>query len=190
MGIDDYIYESIFSEKQKHYVFYSLIWEQFKEDGFVIADEAGREVDCIFKAIAIKNLLGEFEYRIYDEVNETGFEDIVNACADIGIGDDEILEYCEAQEEIDCSGDFEATIINALEYISELVADKMLEDYSDNDLFDYMFTVTYDFEQDFTFDFEDSDELLAFVDSNQDRLDQYKEEYESVLDWVSGGMIC
>ncbi len=190
MGIDDYIYESIFSEKPKFYVFYSLVWEQFKEDGFVITDEAGKEVDCVFKAVAIQNLLGEFEYRIYDEVNETGYEDIVNALADVGISDDEILAYCEAHEEIDCTGDFEATVINALEYISELVADKMLEDYSANDLFDYMFTVTYDFEQDFTFDFEDSDELLAFVDSNQDRLDQYKEEYESVLDWVSGGMIC
>lgn len=45
------------------------------------------------------------------------------------------------------------------------------------------------FRSHFTFAFEDVDEFQAFVDSNSERLDQYKEEYPSVLDWIVGGMI-
>ena len=56
-------------------------------------------------------------------------------------------------------------------------------------MFDYFFTATYDFVQDFTFEFEDVDEFLAFVDSNSERLDEYKEEYPSVLSWIESGMI-
>ena len=71
-----------------------------------------------------------------------------------------------------------------------ITADKLLEDFSADDLFDYIFTATYDFEQDFAFDFEDTDEFLAFVDSNTERLDEYKEEYPSVMRWIESGMIC
>lgn len=67
---------------------------------------------------------------------------------------------------------------------------KMLEEYSPDDIFDMMFTAAYDFEQDFTFDFEDSDEFLAFVDANTEKLDQYKEEYPGVINWIENGMIC
>ena len=74
--------------------------------------------------------------------------------------------------------------------VTELAADKMLEDYSPDDIFDMMFTATYDFEQDFTFDFEDTDEFLAFVDANSERLDSYKDEYSSAIGWIEGGMVC
>ena len=77
-----------------------------------------------------------------------------------------------------------------LDYFTEITADKLLEDFSADDLFDYIFTATYDFEQDFAFDFEDTDEFLAFVDSNTERLDEYKEEYPSVMRWIESGMIC
>ena len=60
MNIDDYIYEAIFEEKQKFKVFYELIWEQLKEDGFVITDEDGYEIDSVFKAVALQNLTTEF----------------------------------------------------------------------------------------------------------------------------------
>ena len=66
----------------------------------------------------------------------------------------------------------------------------MLEEFSADDIFDYMFTATYDFEQDFTYDFEDTDEFQAFVDSNSEQLDSYKEEYPSVMQWIESGMIC
>lgn len=69
-------------------------------------------------------------------------------------------------------------------------ADKLLEEFSADDLFDYLFTATYDFEQDFTYEFEDTDEFQAFVDSNADQLDNYKEEYPAVMRWVEGGMVC
>lgn len=191
MDINSYIYEAIFEETPKFKVFYELMWEQFKEDGFVITDESGYEIDSVIKAVSLQNLLGEFNYRIYDTVNETGLEDIIEYLANLGIGVDEILKYCE---ENDCiiveTDDFEATVKNALDYTTEITADKMLEDFSADDIFDYMFTVAYDFEQDFAFDFEDADELLAFVDSNLERLDAYKEEYPSVLQWIEGGMIC
>ena len=78
MDIDSYVYDAIFNESPKYAIFYGIIWEQFKEDGFVITDEPGYEIDCIFKAVALQNLMGEFTYRLYDEVNETGFEDAVD----------------------------------------------------------------------------------------------------------------
>ena len=70
------------------------------------------------------------------------------------------------------------------------MADKMFDEFSADDIFDYMFTATYDFEQDFTFDFEDTDEFQAFVDANTEKLDEYKEEYVSVMRWIEGGMVC
>ena len=51
-------------------------------------------------------------------------------------------------------------------------------------------TASYAFEQDFTFDFEDYDEMQAFIDTNHDQLDNYKEEYPSVMNWIEAGMIC
>ena len=91
MDIDSYVYDAIFSETPKHTVFYSLLWEQFKEDGFVITDEPGHEIDCIFKAVSMQNLMGEFMYRLYDEVNETGFEDAVDYIEKAGFTEDDIL---------------------------------------------------------------------------------------------------
>ena len=191
MNIDDYIYEAIFEEKQKYKVFYELIWEQFKEDGFVITDEGGYEIDSVFKAVALQNLVGEFNYRVYDAVNETGFEDVIEYLQNLGIGEEDISAYCLDNPRIDTNeDDFDATVKNALDYHTEVVADKMLEEFSADDIFDYLFTATYDFEQDFTFDFEDTDEFQAFVDSNTERLDEYKDEYPSVMRWIEGGMVC
>lgn len=190
MDIESYIHEAIFEEKDKYTYLYELIWQNFTEDGFVITDEQGHEIDSVLKATAIQNLIGEFVYRMYDEVNETGFEDVIEYLANLGIGVDEIIKYCEGEPEIDVDeDDDEATVKNALDYCTEIVADKMLELFSADDIFDYMFCATYDFEQDFTFAFEDVDEFQAFVDSNTERLDQYKEEYPSVLNWIEGGMI-
>lgn len=191
MDIENYIYEAIFEEKEKFKIFYELIWEQFKEDGFVITDEPDTEIDCVFKATAMQNLVGEFVYRMYDEVNETGFEDVIDYLARLGISEDEIINFCEENESIDSFGDDNEEIIrNALEYYTEAVADKMLEAFSSYDIFDYMFTATYDFEQDFTFEFEDTDEFMAFAESNSDKLDAYKEEYPSVMRWINSGMVC
>ena len=93
-------------------------------------------------------------------------------------------------ENIDTFDDDEdLKIKNGFDYITEIVADKLLECFSADDLFDYFFTATYDFVQDFTFEFEDVDEFLAFVYSNSERLDEYKEEYPSVLSWIESGMI-
>ncbi len=190
MDIESYIHEAIFEEKDKYTYLYELIWQNFTEDGFVITDEQGHEIDSVLKATAIQNLIGEFVYRMYDEVNETGFEDVIEYLANLGIGVDEIIKYCEDEPEIDVDeDDEELTVKNALDYCTEIVADKMLELFSADDIFDYMFCATYDFEQDFTFAFEDVDEFQAFVDSNTERLDQYKEEYPSVLNWIEGGMI-
>ena len=190
MDIESYIHEAIFEEKDKYTYLYELIWQNFTEDGFVITDEQGHEIDSVLKATAIQNLICEFVYRMYDEVNETGFEDVIEYLANLGIGVDEIIKYCEDEPEIDVDeDDEEITVKNALDYCTEIVADKMLELFSADDIFDYMFCATYDFEQDFTFAFEDVDEFQAFVDSNTERLDQYKEEYPSVLNWIEGGMI-
>ena len=130
-----------------------------KESGFVITDEDGHEIDAIFKATAIQNLLGEFMYRLYDEVNETGFEDVIDYVQTLGYGDEDILNYCKSDPEIEVDeNDFDLTVKNALDYITEITADKMLDEFSADDLFDLMFTASYAFEQDFTFDFEDYDE--------------------------------
>ncbi len=191
MDINSYIYEAIFEEKAKFKVFYELMWEQFKESGFVITDEDGYEADCVFKAVAMQNLVGEFNYRVYDAVNETGLEDVIEYLANLGIGEEEITDYCSEISEIDIDeDDFELTVKNALDYWTEIVADKMFDEFSADDIFDYMFTATYDFEQDFTFDFEDTDEFQAFVDANTEKLDEYKEEYVSVMHWIEGGMVC
>lgn len=191
MDIDSYVYDAIFNETPKYSIFYSLMWEQFKEDGFVITDEPGNEIDCIFKAVALQNLMGEFTYRLYDAVNETGFEDAVDYIEKAGFTQESIIEYCQKDEEIEIDeDDFDITAKSALDRATELTAQKMLEEYPPNDIFDMMFTAAYDFEQDFTFDFEDSDEFLAFVDANAEKLDQYKEEYPGVLSWIENGMIC
>ena len=109
----------------------------------------------------------------------------------LGMGEEEILAYCLDNPRIDTDEeDFELTVKNALDYHTEVAADKMLEEFSADDIFNYLFTATYDFEQDFTFDFEDTDEFQAFVDSNTERLEDYKEEYPSVLRWIESGMVC
>ena len=190
MNISDYIHETIFEEKEKYIYLYELFWANFEEEGFVITDEAGGEIDSIFKAFAIQNIIGEFVYRLYDEVNETDYEDVIDSLEAAGFGMDEILAYCENDPEIECDEeDSGTTVKNALDYITEITADKLLELFSADDLFDYLFSATYDFEQDFTFAFEDVDEFTAFVDSNSDRLDEYKEEYPAVMQWIEQGMI-
>ena len=173
MDLSSYLHEAIFEEKDKYTYLYELIWDNFEEDGFAVTDEEGHEVDAVFKAIAIKNLINEFVYRMYDEANETDFQEIITNLANLGIGDEAAIDYCYENPEID----------------TEIVADKLLELFSADDLFNYFFAATYDFQQDFTFAFEDVDEFQAFVDSNTDRLDEYKEEYPSVLNWIESGMI-
>ena len=191
MDIENYIQEAIFEQEEQHRCFYQLLWESFKETGFVITDEEGYEIDAIIKAVSMQNLLGEFVYRLYDEVNETGLEDVLEHIQNIGLGEDDLIDYCSKREEIVVEeDDIELTAKNALDFTTEIVADKMLEEFSADDIFDYLFTSTYAFEQDFTFDFEDTDELQAFVDTNHEQLDNYKEEYPSVMSWVEGGMIC
>lgn len=191
MDIESYIEQAVFGENEQHTCFYRLMWDTFKESGFVITDEDGYEIDSILKATAIQNLLGEFMYRLYDEVNETGLEDVIDYVETAGFSEDELAAYCENEPEIDVDeDDFETTVKNALDYTTEITADKMLEEFSPEDIFDLMFTATYAFEQDFTFDFEDYEEMQAFIDTNQDQLDNYKEEYPSVLSWIKSGMIC
>ena len=191
MDIDTFIHEAIFGEKEQHRIFYYLMWENLQEVGYVITDESGYEIDSVFKAVALQNLVGEFAYRLYDTVNETGYEDVLEYLGTLAIGEDDILQYCENDPEILVEPeDFELTVKNALDTITERTADKLLEEFSADDLFDYLFTSTYDFEQDFTYEFEDTDEFQAFVDSNADQLDNYKEEYPAVMRWVEGGMVC
>lgn len=190
MDIESYINEAIFEEKEQHKCFYQLIWDHFKEDGFVVTDESGYEIDSVIKAVAIQNLVGEFIYRLYDEVNETGLEDVIEYLQTLGYTEDDMITYCKSTEKIDVDDDFELTVKNALDYTTEITADKMLEIFPADDLFDYFFTATYEFEQDFTFDFEDYEEMLAFVDTNQGQLDNYKDEYENILRWIKSGMIC
>lgn len=191
MDIDTFIHEAIFGEKEQHRIFYYLMWENLQEVGYVITDESGYEIDSVFKAVALQNLVGEFAYRLYDTVNETGYEDVLEYLGTLAIGEDDILQYCENDPEILVEPeDFELTVKNALDTITERTADKLLEEFSADDLFDFLFTATYDFEQDFTYEFEDTDEFQAFVDSNADQLDNYKEEYPAVMRWVEGGMVC
>lgn len=190
MNLTDYIHETVFEEKEKYVYLYELFWANFEEDGFVVTDEEDNEIDCIFKAYAVQNIIGEFVYRLYDEVNETGFESVIDSLEAIGISLDGILEYCRNNPEIDSDeDDGDITVKNALDYITEITANKLLELFSADDIFDYMFSATYDFEQDFTFAFEDVDEFTAFVDSNTERLDEYKEEYPAVMQWIEAGMI-
>lgn len=190
MDLSSYLHEAIFEEKDKYTYLYELIWDNFEEDGFAVTDEEGHEVDAVFKAIAIKNLINEFVYRMYDETNETDFQEIMTNLANLGIDEEAAIDYCYENPEIDADDeDDELTIKNALDYTTEIVADKLLELFSADDLFNYFFSATYDFQQDFTFAFEDVDEFQAFVDSNTDRLDEYKEEYPSVLNWIESGMI-
>lgn len=190
MDLAGYIHETIFEEKDKYVYLYELLWSNLEEDGFVVTDEEGNEIDAIFKATALQNLVGEFVYRVYDEVNETGFESVIDSLETIGIGMDEIVDYCYDNPEIDADDeDDEITVKNALDYTTEILADKLLELFSADDLFDYFFSATYDFEQDFTYAFEDVDEFQAFVDSNTERLDEYKEEYPAVMQWFEGGMV-
>ncbi|MBQ9228337.1 MAG: hypothetical protein IJ168_05835 [Eubacterium sp.] len=190
MDLANYIHEAIFEEKDKYVYLYELLWDNLEEDGFVVTDEEDNEIDAVFKAYAIQNIIGEFVYRMYDEVNETGFEDVLEALGTLGISIDQIVDYCYEDPEIDTDDeDDEITVKNALDYLTEATADKLLELFSADDLFDYLFCATYDFEQDFTFAFEDVDEFQAFVDSNTERLDAYKEEYPAVMSWIEQGMI-
>lgn len=190
MDLYSFIHEAIFEEKDKYTRLYELIWGEFEQDGFVITDEPGHEIESVFKAVAIQNLIGEFEYRMYDEVNETGFEDVLDYLAQIGYSTEDVVAYCEADEDIDTFDDDEGLKVkNGLDYTTEIVADKLLECFAAEDLFDYFFTATYDFVQDFTFDFEDVDEFLAFIESNSEKLSEYKEEYSSVMAWIESGMI-
>ncbi|MCD7722793.1 MAG: hypothetical protein LUH82_02420 [Clostridiales bacterium] len=191
MNIENFIFEAIFDEQQQYRVFYELMWKQFTESGFVITDEAGYEIDCVFKAVALQNIVGEFVYRLYDSVNETGLEDVIDYLSKLGIYEDDIKEYMTNVPDALCSAeDFEADVKTMLDYWTELAAEKMLDEFSADDLFDLMFTATYDFEQDFTFDFEDTDEFRAFVDANTDKLDLYKAEFPAVMNWVEQGMVC
>lgn len=190
MDIENYIHEAIFQEKEQHRCFYELIWDNFKENGFVITDENGYEIDAVLKAVSLQNLIGEFIYRLYDEVNETGYEDVLDYLQNLGISEEQITEYCEDTDGIEVCDDFEIMLKNALDFTTEKTADKILEEFSSDDIFDFMFTATYDFEQDFAFDFEDYEEMMAFVDTNHEQLDNYKEEYPSVINWIEGGMIC
>ena len=189
MDLSNYIHESIFEEKEKYTYLYELLWSNLEEDGFVITDEAGKEIDAVFKALAIKNLISEFVYRLYDEFNDTSYEEAVEALDTLGISVDEILKYCKEIPEIEVDGNADKIIKDAFDRITETLADKLLELFSADDLFDYFFTATYDFEQDFTFAFEDVDEFQAFVDSNTEKLDDYKDEYPAVMSWFEGGMI-
>ena len=198
MDIDTFIHEAIFGEKEQHRIFYYLMWENLQEVGYVITDESGYEIDSVFKAVALQNLVGEFAYRLYDTVNETGYEDVLEYLGTLAIGDGAYKKVASFVAVLPANDpeilvepeDFELTVKNALDTITERTADKLLEEFSADDLFDYLFTATYDFEQDFTYEFEDTDEFQAFVDSNADQLDNYKEEYPAVMRWVEGGMVC
>ena len=123
-------------------------------------------------------------------MNEVGYEDVMEWAGNLGFGTEDIVNYCYEDPEIDTDDeDDEITVKNALDYLTEITANKLLEMFSADDLFDYFFCATYDFEQDFTFAFEDVDEFQAFVDSNSERLDEYREEYSSVMSWIEQGMI-
>ena len=70
MDLSSYLHEAIFEEKDKYTYLYELIWDNFEEDGFAVTNEEGHEIDAVFKAIAIKNLINEFVYRMYDETKK------------------------------------------------------------------------------------------------------------------------
>lgn len=191
MDIDAYVEETIFAPDEKAHLLYNLFWEAMKEKGYIVTDESGREIDSIVKAVSLVNLVGEFRYRLYDEVNETGFEDVLEYLGNLEIGEDEITAYCKTHGNIETDAqEFSNTAKSMLDCITEESAEKLLEEYSPDDLFDLMFCATYDFVQDFTFAFEDVDEFCAFVDAQSERLDDYKEEYPGVMRWIENGMIC
>lgn len=191
MDIDAYVEDAVFAPDEKAHLLYCMFWETLKEKGYIITDEAGHEIDNIVKAVSIVNLIGEFRYRLYDEVNETGFEDVLEYLGNLEIGEDEITAYCKERGDIEVdASEFSNTAKNMLDRTTEITAEKLLEEYSADDLFDFMFCATYDFVQDFTFEFEDIDEFCAFVDAQSEKLDDYKEEYPSVMRWVENGMIC
>ncbi len=122
------MHEAIFEEKDKYTYLYELIWDNFEEDGFAVTNKEGHEVDAVFKAIAIKNLINEFVYRMYDEANETDFQEIITNLANLGIGDEAAIDYCYENPEIDTDDEDDGlTIKNALDYTTEIVADKLLE---------------------------------------------------------------
>lgn len=191
MDIDAYVKDAIFAPDEQAHLLFELFWEALKEKGCVITDEAGHEIDSIVKAVSIVNLTDEFRYRLYDAVNETGFEDVLEYLGNLEIGEDEITAYCQARGDVEVDADeFSNTAKNMLDRTTEETAEKLLEEYSADDMFDLMFCATYDFVQDFTFDFEDVDEFCAFVDAQSEKLDVYKEEYPSVMHWIEGGMVC
>lgn len=191
MELYDYIHEAIFEENDKHTVFYELIWELIEEQGKIDAGNISpdKEIEYVYMATAIQNIIGEFEYRVYDCVNETGFEDVVEYLGNLGVGEDEILEFCHNSDNIFDEDDDEATLRAGLDYYTEYLADFLCAEFTSIDLFNYLFTITYDFVQDFTFDFEDADELSAFIESNDERLSEYRDEYQSAFRWVDDGMI-
>ena len=39
MDIESYIEQAVFGENEQHTCFYRLMWDTFKESGFVITDE-------------------------------------------------------------------------------------------------------------------------------------------------------
>ena len=134
MDLSSYLHEAIFEEKDKYTYLYELIWDNFEEDGFAVTDEEGHEVDAVFKAIAIKNLINEFVYRMYDETNETDFQEIITNLANLGISDEAAIDYCYENPEIDANDEDDGlTIKNALDYTTEIVADKLLELFSADD---------------------------------------------------------
>ncbi len=191
MNIEKYIFESMFSTNEQNLVFYELIWNQFVEDGFIITDTEGYEIDCVFKAVAMQNLLNEFIFRLYDSVNETEPENVSNCLEQLGYNEDDLKNYIEKIPDALCDGNsLEEDLKTMFDYQTEHVADKMLEDFSASAIFDLMFASTYDLEQDFTYDFEDSDELCAFIEANSGRLDIYKSEFPSLYEWIENGMIC
>ncbi|MCR5207058.1 MAG: hypothetical protein K6C14_01095 [Eubacterium sp.] len=190
MDIYDFIHEKIFEDNEKATYFYELVWTAFEEGGYVITDEEGHEIDCVFKAFAVQNIVNEFAYRLYDEINETDFDDIIRELDTLGYSVNEVGEFCCETYGIESNADdSDIAVKNALDYVTEKTADKMLELFSADDLFDCIFTATYDFEQDFTYAFEDVDEFQAFVECNADKLDEYKLEYPSIMRWIEDGMV-
>ena len=140
MDIDTFIHEAIFGEKEQHRIFYYLMWENLQEVGYVITDESGYEIDSVFKAVALQNLVGEFAYRLYDTVNETGYENVLEYLGTLAIGEDDILQYCENDPEILVEPeDFELTVKNALDTITERTADKLLEEFSAERMTNYLY---------------------------------------------------
>ena len=50
MELSDYIHETVFEEKEQHKYLYELLWANLEEDGYVITDEPGNEIDAVFKS--------------------------------------------------------------------------------------------------------------------------------------------